>query len=418
MPTYSVIPQTSYDKTKSEAILKYVNSFAVSNKRTSIEYFGRLLTFEQFINENYDFTVDDLLINKIFTVDIYDLLSSFVTWLSSRIDRDGYKLLSPVSIKNRVINVKNLLEYYDIAINPHKFKLRVKLPRVHNQYKEALTKEHIIKILETCESYKLKTYLILLAVTGLRASEACSIRLKDIDYNNHKINVRAEFTKTKVGRYCFTTFELENFLKIWIDYKYRRRRLKVDNIGNRWVIPNRRNDDLVFSSSFTRDGSVLSMQKANNKRKNIDEIDLVGNLYNTMVIEFNDLLRQLDVGYEGNTQKRHVFTLHSFRRYVRTLISDLGYQDFAEWTLGHSYSTYWRKGEKEKYALFKKIEPNLLLLDQTASNRINADTQSRLEKMEKENLDLRENINKIMEMIQQNSDLANVKPETLTKKVR
>jgi hypothetical protein len=133
VPTYSVIPQTSYDKTKSEAILKYVNSFAVSNKRTSIEYFGRLLTFEQFINENYDFTVDDLLINKIFTVDIYGLLSSFVTWLSSRTDRDGYKLLSPVSIKNRVINVKNLLEYYDIAINPHKFKLRVKLPRVHNQ---------------------------------------------------------------------------------------------------------------------------------------------------------------------------------------------------------------------------------------------------------------------------------------------
>jgi integrase len=389
MPTYSVIPQSSYDKTKSGAILKYVNSFAVSNKRTSIEYFGRLLAFEQFINENYDFTVDDLVINKIFSVDIYDLLSSFVTWLSSRTDKDGNKLLSPVSIKNRVINVKNLLEYYDIAINPHKFKLRVKLPRVHNQYKEALIREDIIKILETCESYKLKTYLILLAVTGLRASEACSIRLKDIDYNNHKINVRAEFTKTKVGRYCFMTYELENFLKIWIDYKYRRRRLKVDNVGSRWVIPNRIDDDLVFSSSFTRDGSVLSMQKTNKKHKKIDKRDLVGNLYNTMVIEFNDLLRQLDVGYEDNAKKRHIFTLHSFRRYVRTLISDLGYQDFAEWTLGHSYSTYWRKSEKEKYALFKKIEPHLMLLDQTSLRRQGADMQTRLEAMERENQELR-----------------------------
>jgi hypothetical protein len=191
------------------------------------------------------------------------------------------------------------------------------------------------------------------------------------------------------------TFELENFLKIWIDYKYRRRRLKVDNIGSRWVIPNRRDDDLVFSSWFTRDGSKLSMQKTSNKHKNIDEIDLVGNLYNTMVIEFNDLLRQLDVGYEGNTKKRHVLTLHSFRRYVRTLISDLGYQDFAEWTLGHSYSTYWRKGEKEKYALFKKIEPNLLLLDQTSLQRQGADMQKRLDTVEEENIRLKSKVTEI-----------------------
>jgi Asp-tRNA(Asn)/Glu-tRNA(Gln) amidotransferase C subunit len=46
-----------------------------------------------------------------------------------------------------------------------------------------------------------------------------------------------------------------------------------------------------------------------------------------------------------------------------------------------------------------------------------AEVQSRLETMETENKELRENIHKIMEMIQQNPSLANVKPEVLTKKI-
>ena len=141
------------------------------------------------------------------------MLSNYVSWLNNRTDKDGRKLLSNVSIKNRVINVKNFLEYFDIPVNPHKFKLRVKLPRVFNQYKEALTKEDIIRILNSCPSIKLKTYLICLAVTGCRASEMCSVRLKDIDWENSKINLRAEYTKTKVGRYCHITYECKDFLK-------------------------------------------------------------------------------------------------------------------------------------------------------------------------------------------------------------
>lgn len=289
----------------------------------------------------------------------------------------------------------------------------MKIPKVFNQYKEALTKDDIIKILEACESYKLKTYLILLASSGMRANEACSIRLKDIDFEDSKINIRAEFTKTKVGRYCFVTSELKEFLKTWIEYKYRRRRLYLDNIGNRWVTPNRRGEDLVFSSSFTYNGSVISVSQ---KQKKIAELDIVSNLYTTLVIEFNKVIKQLNIEYEGDNKRRHIFTLHSFRRYVRTLISDLGWQDFAIWTIGHIGSTYWRKSEKEKYALFKKIEPSLLLLDQSSLNRIHADTQSRLETVEEENRDLKQNINKIMEMIQQNPKLSQVKPEALVKK--
>ena len=46
---------------------------------------------------------------------------------------------------------------------------------------QALTKEDIINILNACSDIRLKTYVMLLAATGMRASEALSIRLADCD---------------------------------------------------------------------------------------------------------------------------------------------------------------------------------------------------------------------------------------------
>ena len=63
-------------RTSSRAINDYVET--IPHKRTRLEYFGRLLTFETFIKEKYNFTVDELTINKLFDFreNIYKLLSS------------------------------------------------------------------------------------------------------------------------------------------------------------------------------------------------------------------------------------------------------------------------------------------------------------------------------------------------------
>lgn len=76
-----------------------------------------------------------------------------------------------------------------------------------------------------CSDLRLKTYVMLLASTGLRGTEALSIRLKDIDLDSSsvhpsKITIRGEYTKTKVNRYIFLTKEVKEQLKIWLDYKY------------------------------------------------------------------------------------------------------------------------------------------------------------------------------------------------------
>ena len=66
------------------------------------------------------------------------------------------------------------------------------------------------------------------------------------------------------------------------------------------------------------------------------------------VILYDDLgrsfARTLDRSGKGDredgNQRRRQISLHSFRRFVKTTISDLGYADFSKWFIGHSGSTY------------------------------------------------------------------------------
>ena len=55
-------------------------------------------------------------------------------------------------------------------ISPKKFKLKIKLPRIVVKKKEALSKEDVIDILNTCDNIRLRTYVMLLAATGMRVT--------------------------------------------------------------------------------------------------------------------------------------------------------------------------------------------------------------------------------------------------------
>jgi hypothetical protein len=85
---------------------------------------------------------------------------------------------------------------------------------------------------------------------------------------------------------------------------------------------------------------------------------------------------------DGSNERRRKITLHSFRHFVKTTISDLGYGDYSEWFIGHSGSTYWRKKESEKAELFKKIEPYLKFLNIHQLERQGADIQSKVQELE------------------------------------
>jgi integrase len=365
------------------SVRNYYENTNVMSKSSADEYIYRLKIFNEFLNkEHYGITIETLLEKiKDGTLDVYNILSRYGS------DQKNCNI-SATTIKQRVVTVKNFFEYNDIEVSPRKFKLKVRLPKSVRKNKEAISKEDIADILNHCSDIKLKTYVILLAATGMRASEALHIRVKDINYEKYPVElyVRGENTKTKTDRTIFLTEEIASQLDVWLKYKYRTRRvchqIKEDDNEeitdkksvNEYRTPSLKKTDLVFASS-------------NNSDQSPDPYSLYVDLSNS----FAKTLDRMGKGErEENNERRRQITFHSFRRFVKSTISDLGYSDYSEWFIGHAGSTYYRKKESEKIEIFRKIEPYLTFLNVYQLERQGADIQSKIEELEFLNQSLRE----------------------------
>jgi integrase len=141
------------------------------SKSTAREYWKRLTSFQVFISNEYAILSTEDLISKVreCMFDLYDILNGYSAYL-----QQNYTI-SALTLKQRVITVKNFLEYHDVDISPRKFKLKLKLPRMIRRSKEALSKEDIIDILNACSDIRLKTYATLLAGTGIQSYYCLSI---------------------------------------------------------------------------------------------------------------------------------------------------------------------------------------------------------------------------------------------------
>ena len=77
-------------------------------------------------------------------------------------------------------------------------------------------------------------------------------------------------------------------------------------------------------------------------------------LYFTIVAAFAKTLDRIGMGSreDGGNKARRKITLHSFRRFTKSTISDLGYADYSEFFIGHAGSTYWQKKimKKQRYS--------------------------------------------------------------------
>ncbi|MFL6382436.1 MAG: tyrosine-type recombinase/integrase [Nitrososphaeraceae archaeon] len=357
-------------------INKYIKSISIMSKSTANEYWKRLSNFQMFIGNEYRISSTDDLIVEIRKgiLDVYDILNGYSAYL-----QQNYTV-SALTLKLRVVTVKNFFEYYDVDISPRKFKLKVKLPRIIKRSKEALSKEDVIGILNACSDIKLKTYVMLLAATGMRATEALSIRIRDLDLTSNpaKVFVRGEYTKTKTDRTVFLTEEISQQLTSWLNYKYRTRRVcykdeQTGKIITEHRTPDREESDLVFA--------VYQSKGAPDPQ----------NLYYDIAKFFGKTLDSMGKGSreDGNNERRREITLHSFRRFVKTTISDLGYSDYSEWFIGHSGSTYWTKKDSEKAEIFSKVEPYLTFLNIPELQRQVADIQTKVEELEDLNQSLR-----------------------------
>ena len=384
---------------------KIVNKFirAIDLRSSAVQYTSRLLDFERFLQLKYEVDIDQFIAN-ITKYDIYDVLSEYRISL-----RDKYQ---KNTINSRIATVRQLLEYNDVPIVKTKWRVEVRPPRVEQIDKFALTKDLVRRIIIGCQLPRLQTFVHVQAATGMRSTEALSLLFKHLDLDKGTVYLRKEFTKTKHARTVFLTREVVEQLKRWIEYRNRERRV-VDTKGKAMYKRRTLEPDtpIFYSGRFEKHFT--------GKR-----------LYTTIATEFAKALDQMGLSEMREVGDRHKITLHSFRSFVKTTISDLGYQDFSEWFIGHKHSTYWSKQEKEKLELFHKIEPYLTYLDYSGLEAHGADIETKLSEkdseiqamrmkyeqdMQKMREEMNQQFNQIMSMIQQNPKLAQVKPEILTK---
>jgi len=174
--------------------LAYLYQFLVSTSK----YSG--LTLE---------TIIDSINNK--SIDVYKFLDEFVAFLHTK----------KLAQARYLTGVKSYLQYHDIDIVSHKFRLRVTLPKIPREDEVPIDQDDIRKILLQCHNRRLKTYLLVLASSGVRAVEGCSLRVCDIHFESPtRIHVRAQYSKTKRPRDVFISNEAARYLKEWIELRF------------------------------------------------------------------------------------------------------------------------------------------------------------------------------------------------------
>jgi integrase len=306
-------------KTETKTVETFVNNAGYVNKGTARECRKRLKLFAKFVNESNSISLDELVETLTIMghgprIDVYQLFSQYIGWLQQRGN------MSPRSIKTWVSTARHYLETLDVEISPRKWQLKIKMPRIIRSQKESLTKEDIQTILNACSSIKLKTYLLWLAATGCRATESLSVRLCDINFevNPATVHLRGEYTKTKTSRTILLTKELTEQLKAWLRYKYRTRSIgyydkNTRTATNKIIHPVVNPQVFIFSS-------------------NLDKNPDLRYLYTGFLMAFEKTLDRLGgkyAEYEDDNGKRRKITLHSFRRFVKGTISDLGLADYS-----------------------------------------------------------------------------------------
>ena len=313
-----------------ESVLR--NSKSTRNVYESgINYFHVFLDQSGF-NHNAGTILDPLTKNEI---NLYELFDNFVAFLVS----SG---LSIPSIRLYVVAIRSYFAYHDLDVIPAKFKRKVRMPKLYREDEQPIDAEDIRKILLSCNNRRLKAYLLVLASGAMRAVEALAVRLKDCDFSVSptKIHIRKEYAKTRVAREIYISDEATQYLKQWIDWKYRDK-------GDEWT-KNKDPNDLVFSVYKT----------ANTPNPNY--------LYSKILKEFERLLTVvgLDERKEEGRKTRRKITLHSLRRYAKGVISNQVDHDYSEWYLGHSKSPYYTLKEADKREIYtSKIMKYLTFLD-------------------------------------------------------
>jgi integrase len=368
-------------------VADFLAKIAEESRQTATLYASPIKYLNSFIQREYNnnCNIQTILPElKSGKIDIYKMLTAFIDYLRKHTTNGAD--LSRGSIRTYMSAVRSYFVYSDIDVSAEKVRYKVAIPKMYREKQKAINASDIKNILQHCDNRRLKTYLLVLASSGLRATEALSIRECDIDFsgidfadpndtaNPATIDIRARHTKTKQDRTVFISNEAARYLHDWIEWIYRD---KTSERGPNTHQPlrnrQRTQDDLIFASHAQHEGRSPEKHPRG--------------LYGRLSWDFQRVLKlvHLDSRKEDVVYKRHKVTLHSFRRFVKTIAANQKNSDFSEYLLGHAGSPYYRNTAEELKQIYKDCcMKYLTFLSYPTVEAVGKSYEAKLEEKDKE----------------------------------
>lgn len=275
-----------------------------------------LNAFDRFVLNYKDSTFNEELIISSLLVDTkrYFILDDMVQyWIKLE--------MSPATIRNYFTFVRSYLSRHGISTDLQQIKYHVKFPKRIKESRNAIEKPMIAKLLEKADP-RYQALILFLISTGMRVGETLHARINWLDfrfleeYDMVLVKLPPLPTKGKSDRFTFMSGEAYQYLKPFLKSKL----LTTDHIF-----------DMNYSAA-----------------------------------EEYMIWLGTKIGFdERYVSGVHKLTIHSFRSFTRTVLSDHCSQEFAYFLLGQEgyLPTYYRKSPEEAAKLYKQAIPYLTIFE-------------------------------------------------------
>jgi len=281
-------------------------------------------------------------------------------------------------IRVYMILTKELLRFIGCKIYNEDFKQEVKLPPKQETEEDELEKEEIRPVLRNAP-LEIQLALLMECSGGMRIGEICQLTLDDIDFNTNPatISLRAEIVKGKSKpRKTHITNEATTVLKEYLAKEFN---WPNWNKPNNFIFMRTQKERLRYYQERLKDSKLepksrnhivtLVIPKLEEQLSTLSNEELyeksVENAVNDLehkLIRVVDNLPKLSKRYSHGFRKIH---FHALRSWFQTICSDCGFGDFGEALSGRGKVRYgyYRKNDKKRIAVYRKIEPALTISD-------------------------------------------------------
>ncbi len=304
------------------------------NKRYAID------NFTWFVQETYDGkTVEDVIEelqfvkknNDEYEEILFGVLQDWINWNEKR----G---IGSYTIRVTFSNLRKFLFHFGIKTNEQDIKEYLRFGKVPKEERHPLSQEEYRSIIDGFAKNPYQQALFLaMGSSGMRIGEVLGLKKKDIDISKDRIKINIQTnTKTRRARSTYISKEAAKKLQP--------------------ILAKKELNDYIFSKKNTT-------PFVSNYRRALDRIiKRIG----------------LDEKYESNGI--HKITSHSFRAYFFTKAARKHGENYAHRMTGHGgyLMQYDRMTEDEKLEMYLKLEPDLVIYDQSKN-------EIEIERLKKEN---------------------------------